>query len=323
MKEGIKTDLGRRIRQLRLRDLQLLEEIHRHGTMQGASRALFVSQPAVSQALRALEQTLGATLAVRSRQGVRLTDAGHALRVHLLAADASLAAGLAAIGAAAPRPVLRLGTIPYGLTEAVPQALARLGQAPFTLHIGTGAVDALRRGLSNGQYDAILTRLAAERPGTRPIPPPAPELAIWPVTSMHTAIACPRQHPLARRRPSLAQLAQADWVLPDAGTVVREAFDDLFARAGLAPPHPRVVTPNYADNLRIAAAAGLLTVAPLAAIAPHRPAVRPLLVPPHWAAQVVLASLPERAEWPPIAALRAALAAAERTRTPRRDPEAA
>jgi len=97
-------------------------------------------------------------------------------------------------------------------------------------------------------------------------------------------------------------------VLPDPGAVARRALDELFERHGVAPPIPRVVSGNFADNLRIAAAAGLLTVAPVDVIERARPAMRVLLEPPGWAAAVVLVCLAERADWPPLAALRAALA---------------
>ena len=149
---------ARRLGQLRLRDLRLLDAIDAHGTLQGVARALFVTQPAVSQALRSLEDAVGVALASRSRRGVVLTDAGRTLRVHLQAALASLAAGLSRLDAAPPRPVLRLGTIPYALIDPVPAALARLGAAPFDLRIVTGAVDALLHALLQGEVDAVLTR---------------------------------------------------------------------------------------------------------------------------------------------------------------------
>ena len=293
---------ARRLGQLRLRDLRLLDAIDAHGTLQGVARALFVTQPAVSQALRSLEDAVGVALASRSRRGVELTDAGRTLRVHLQAALASLAAGLSRLDAAPPRPVLRLGTIPYALIDPVPAALARLGAAPFDLRIVTGAVDALLHALLQGEVDAVLTRRTGPHDAT------APALHATPVTSMRTAIACGRDHPLARRRPTIGALAAADWVLPDPGAVARRALDELFERHGVAPPIPRVVSGNFADNLRIAAAAGLLTVAPVDVIERARPAMRVLLEPPGWAAAVVLVCLAERADWPPLAALRAALA---------------
>jgi DNA-binding transcriptional LysR family regulator len=308
----------RRLQQLRLRDLRLLEAIDAHGTLQAVARALFVTQPAISQALRSLEDAVGVPLAVRSRRGVALTEAGRALRVHLAAADASLAAGLQAIAATPARPVLRLGAIPYALIDALPAAIARLGDAPFSLHVVTGAVEALAGALRRGEVDAVLAaRLVGtvEADGGR-----APgAIRAVPVGTIRNAIACGRDHPLARRRdPPLAELARADWVLPGADTNARAALDALFSRAGLAPPVPRIESGSFADNLRFAAAARALTLAPADVIERARPAMRVLRAPPEWAARVTLSCLAHRAGWPPLEALRAAFAAASTGPAPRR-----
>lgn len=306
----------RRVRQLRLRDLRLLDEIERHGTLQRVAQALFVSQPAVSQALRSLETAVGLPLAQRSRRGVVLTEAGRALRVHLLAADSSLAAGLGALEAEPPLPELRIGTIPYALHEALPRALARLGRAPFTLRITTGAVGLLMRQLTDGDVDAVLVRLEPER-GAAPSRIAHPALRTVPVTVLRFVAVCSRDHPLARRRRTdLAELADADWVLPDSSAAVRQTVDDLFSRAGLPAPRARIVSGNFGDNLRIAAAAGLLTIAPIDVVAAMRPRPKILLAPAEWETSVVLACLAHRADWPPLAALRAALAPTAAVRPP-------
>ena len=80
MNDALMAGRARRLQQLRLRDLRLLAEIAQHGTLQGVSRALFVSQPAISQALRSLEAAVGVPLASRSRcssvSGSRTTTKG-------------------------------------------------------------------------------------------------------------------------------------------------------------------------------------------------------------------------------------------------------
>jgi LysR family transcriptional regulator, low CO2-responsive transcriptional regulator len=53
-----------------------------HGGFHRASRALHISQPAVSARIRMLEDSLGATLFVRTRTRVSLSSAGKALRPH-------------------------------------------------------------------------------------------------------------------------------------------------------------------------------------------------------------------------------------------------
>ena len=52
------------------------------GSVSEAARRLVVSQPAVSAEIAALEGMLGVRLFVRSRRGVRLTEAGEIIRGH-------------------------------------------------------------------------------------------------------------------------------------------------------------------------------------------------------------------------------------------------
>ena len=49
------------------------------GSVTGAANELSISQPAVSQSLKALEQTLGVSLFKREAKGVRLTGEGRLL----------------------------------------------------------------------------------------------------------------------------------------------------------------------------------------------------------------------------------------------------
>jgi DNA-binding transcriptional LysR family regulator len=58
--------------------LEAFVEVIRRGSVTGAARALYVTQPALTARLNALERTVGAPLLVRRRGGVRLTEAGRA-----------------------------------------------------------------------------------------------------------------------------------------------------------------------------------------------------------------------------------------------------
>ncbi|MDF9303312.1 LysR family transcriptional regulator [Rhodobacteraceae bacterium R_SAG7] len=62
-----------------LRLLVTFEAISRHGSMRDAAQRLNVTQPAVSQALKALEDHVGVALFDRSVRPARLTDAGEML----------------------------------------------------------------------------------------------------------------------------------------------------------------------------------------------------------------------------------------------------
>ena len=60
-------------------DLELLKifnEVAKQNSITKASENLFISQPAVSQSIKKLEEQLGGTLFARSNKGIELTDEG-------------------------------------------------------------------------------------------------------------------------------------------------------------------------------------------------------------------------------------------------------
>jgi LysR family transcriptional regulator, regulator for metE and metH len=61
---------------LDLRDLELVDAVHRHGTLTAAATNLYVSQPALSQRLLRLERRLGAELFERTGRKLDPTTAG-------------------------------------------------------------------------------------------------------------------------------------------------------------------------------------------------------------------------------------------------------
>src|SRR5262245_24480538 len=85
-----KMDWDRRIgRQLRLRDLHVLQAVAQHGSMAKAAAHLSVTQPAISQSIGDLEAIVGVKLLDRGPRGVVPTLYGEALmRRSLEALDA-------------------------------------------------------------------------------------------------------------------------------------------------------------------------------------------------------------------------------------------
>jgi len=65
-----------------LAHLKYFQAITRHGSLSAAARALGVSQPTLTVAVRNLEEELGTMLLHRSRDGVKLTSTGEELLAH-------------------------------------------------------------------------------------------------------------------------------------------------------------------------------------------------------------------------------------------------
>lgn len=81
--------------------LRAFAALARRGSFSGAAEELYVSQPAVSKHLAALETELGKPLVVRGRSGSPLTPAGELLAEYVLRAEALLANARRALGAGA------------------------------------------------------------------------------------------------------------------------------------------------------------------------------------------------------------------------------
>jgi predicted ATPase/DNA-binding transcriptional LysR family regulator len=71
--------------------LRAFAAIARRGSLSGAAEELYVSQPAVSKHLAALEREVGKPLVTRGREGATLTPAGAVLADYVLRAEALLA----------------------------------------------------------------------------------------------------------------------------------------------------------------------------------------------------------------------------------------
>lgn len=147
-----------------LRHLLLIVE---HGTFTEAARRAHLSQPALSASVRRLEQSMGARLLHRGRDGARLTAAGEALlpraRASLAALDDGRRAVAEIMGLRAGE--VRLGAGTTATTYLLPPLLARYReqhpQIRFFLRETT--TDEGLEGLARGELD--LAVVTVEDPG--------------------------------------------------------------------------------------------------------------------------------------------------------------
>ena len=161
---------------------------HRH--FRDAAAAIGMSQPALSGAVAALEETLGAQLVERTTRKVIITPLGERVAAHAR----GVLAGLHALGEeveASRRPFtgpMHLGVIPTVAPYLLPTVLqlARDSYPDLELHIHEERTPRLLDGLAAGRLDVLLLALPSV-PGMRDIPlydedfvlitPPGHELA--------------------------------------------------------------------------------------------------------------------------------------------------
>ncbi|MHC3473456.1 LysR family transcriptional regulator [Streptomyces sp. 7R007] len=216
-----------------VRDLRyfvaVAEELH----FTRAAERLYVSQPALSKQIRALERQVGVRLLDRDRHGVALTDAGAALLPHARAVLEAWARGAAAVEAAraAQRSTLVVGmstspgrggllpAIRSRFTAAHPQAVVRLRQVSW---------EDPTAGLADGEADVAFVWL----------PLPDRDRYAWTVVAEEPRlVALPDGHPLAARAEvDFADLADEPFLaLPPSAGPLRDYWLALEERDGRPP----------------------------------------------------------------------------------------
>ena len=145
-------------------------EVARQQSFSRAAQVLALTQPAVSQQIRALEQQLGEQLIQRGPGGFALTPAGELLLGHAEALSERLQLAQTQLGeaVAAGRRLLRVGAFPSVLATLVPAAIARLqeSQPDLELSVEQGSTEELVAGVRDGRiHVALCFQDAADPPG--------------------------------------------------------------------------------------------------------------------------------------------------------------
>lgn len=201
-------------------------------TISGAARTLHISQPSVSVAIAQLERQLDATLFERSRTGIRLTNAGEALRRRAEAMDGLLReageeVALARDGVLGP---LRIGGTPGALASLVPEAVAAIENAGmrFSLSVierpDSALVDLLRR----REIELAFVTTGLE--------PPPEDIEERSCARDPFDLLVGQQNAQLPDRLSLREARALRWVLPDAAGGFRRQLDALFIAAGVTSP---------------------------------------------------------------------------------------
>lgn len=225
------------LRRIRLRHLEMLLTIARHGSLTAAAAALDITQPAMSQWLADIEAAAGAPLFERGRR-LRATPfaaplLGHAERV-LQDARRTLAEVRAIRSGGSGR--VRIGAMAVATAALVPAVVLRLReQAPgIELSLVQDIAATLWAQLERDELDLLVTRLDARVLGSG--------LPHRPLFRDRHRVVCRPGHPLAgRRRVAWREAVGFPWLMPPVGTPLHDALHATFAAAGVAPP-PAMLT---------------------------------------------------------------------------------
>jgi DNA-binding transcriptional LysR family regulator len=215
-----------------LPQIEAFLEVARRQNLSRAAEALFVSQPTLTARLQSLEAALGEQLFIRTRRGMRLTEAGDAFLPYAEHAVAALADGRERL-AELRRGVagrLVLGAPPTVSTYTLPALLARFSAAHpgVRLAVKTGTSEEILDMVLHDQVQlGIIRALANQEIETLPL-----------FTDTLVLIAGPG-HRLARSSPGrqarMADLAGEVLVLFGRSSSYLEFTTATFRQAGVLP----------------------------------------------------------------------------------------
>jgi DNA-binding transcriptional LysR family regulator len=227
-------------------DVRTFVAVVEAGSISGAARELYLSQPAVSRRVQRLEQAIGVPLIDRRKRPFALTDVGRAAveRCRRLLSATDELKGLAE-GGVLPTQELRMG-VAHALTEfalAEPVDAMRREFPAVAVRLHTGWSRDLLARVRSGALGAsviLLPERDAEPGGVS-----ARKLA-----SEHLAVVAPRNWP-SRTYP-VRELDGTGWILNPEGCAARAELERQLARARL-PLRVSVETYNYELQLRLIA----------------------------------------------------------------------
>lgn len=155
---------------MELRNIEYFLAVAAEGSMRAAAKTLGLTQPALTKAMRRLEDEAGVSLFDRRSRGVSLTVYGqcflrHARNIRAGMADAECEIQALRSGTSG---LVRIGAGPAWQTRVLPEAIARFRdeRPAVQLLIGGGTDDVLKAELRKGALDLVVAAMpeGAEAP---------------------------------------------------------------------------------------------------------------------------------------------------------------
>jgi DNA-binding transcriptional LysR family regulator len=212
---------------MELRQLRYLVAVAEHAHFTRAAESLYVSQPALSQQISALERELDVPLFDRLGRRVELTAAGRVLHDHALRIIRETENALAAVGdlRGNVRGDLTVSAVQTANVSFLVDAIAHF----HTLHPGVvvrvreDRADNVFQAVLGGQANLGLTYLDGE---------PNEGLEAHPLYVEDLVLVVPRGHALAGTTLRTSDLGSLPLVVPPGGYCLRQGIDSVLSEAG-------------------------------------------------------------------------------------------
>lgn len=198
---------------MNLNHLRYFATVLKRGSFQRASEELHITQPALSNSMKKLEDLFDVPLLERTQQGVFPTAYGEALNeFSLTAVDAVNRAKLELdLMKRGSRGHVRIGAPGGMIDQVLPYIVSdlRSSKPEFTYDVEFGYLNRLLEKLVDGRVDFLLTTIWPDANITDVV-------KVDTITDLSLSIYGRAGHPLGDGRPvSLADLGGASWILPE------------------------------------------------------------------------------------------------------------
>ncbi|WP_183679960.1 pca operon transcription factor PcaQ [Pseudomonas sp. Tn43] len=246
---------------IKFRHLVCFLEMARQGSLARAADTLAVSQPAMSKTLKELEELLAASLFIRSKSGVNLTEAGVAFLRYAGPSVQALRDGVNTLrGGEYAAGKVRLGVLSTVESLLVPEVVRRLHErhSALVVSVVTGPSAYLLSQLRVGDVDLVVGRMTDS--------PEIQGLTFEHLYSESMTLVVRPDHPLLAEPLERSALEDFPLVLPLAGTTIRKYADSLFVQCGISQSRQRLETLSVALSRRYVLSSEAIWIAPLDAV---------------------------------------------------------
>lgn len=254
------------LNRLKLRPLLIFEHVLHHQSIAHAARELNLTQPAVTKAIRELEQQLRITLFDRTNRGVTPTKYGIVLgeRVKSVLAELRHLTDELNDFKTGYHGHVVVGTQISASARLLPRAIIRLKAYAPHIHITVreGPPDYLYPALITGKVDVVVGRLPSENASNQH------NMALKHRPLYHNSlwIVCGNHHPLASRESlNYSDLSDWPWILPPLDSAARESAKDFFQSINMPEPDNIVESLALLTNINLLQGANFLGLMPTAA----------------------------------------------------------
>ena len=247
---------------MRLRHIQILVTVSETGSLRAAATRLGLTQPALSKAIRQLENELHMPMLTRTPRGVVLTEYGRAVLVRARSIDAELRRLDEEVAqlSGKMRGTVSIGLAPLPSLMILPHVLPKFcAENPnVDVRILDGIHPTVLPQIREGVFDFAVG----------PAPPNAVvgEFEVENLIDTELVVVGRVGHPKAKAQ-TLAELVSAQWITLGPSGGPGDYFVNAFIDLGLESPRAAIKSESFASSLAIIECSDFLSVLPRRLIA--------------------------------------------------------